>query len=221
MGDRASKDALFDALARAARALGSGRRAELVDVLAQGERSVDDLAREIEQSIANTSRHLQVLAGAGLVTSRRAGTRVIYSLASERVQDLWATLRDVADLHVAGLGTLVDGYLGQRDGIDEIPRDELAARLGDDDLLVLDVRPEAEYRAAHIPSAESLPPERLRERLAALPDDVDVVAYCRGAYCVYAVDAIRALAAEGRAARRLEEGFPEWRRAGLPVETVG
>lgn len=217
MSDRAAKDALFDAFAEVAKALASGRRAEIVDVLAQGERSVDDIAGELGQSVANTSHHLRVLARAGLVHTRRDGTRIFYELASDQVASLWATMRDVAAEHVAAIERLAVAYLGDRDGLDAISRDELIVRIEQGDLVVVDVRPEPEYRAGHIAGARSLPIEELRRRLRDLPPDTDVVAYCRGPYCVYADDAVRELRRSGRRAWRLEDGFPEWKRARLPV----
>src|SRR6478609_2316563 len=157
----AAKAALFDALASVAQALGSGRRAQIVDVLAQGERSVDDIAGEISQSVANTSQHLQVLARAGLVRSRREGTRVFYRLASERVSELWAAVRDVAVRHVAEVGVLADEYLGERGEVEQLSAEELARRLARDQVVVLDVRPEPEYRAGHIAGARSAPLDEL------------------------------------------------------------
>ena len=150
MASGSAKVALFDALASVAQALGSGRRAEIVDVLAQGERSVEELAGEISQSVANTSQHLQVLARAGLVRSRREGTRVFYRLASDRVGELWAAVRDVAVRHVAEVSVLADEYLGERDGVEQVSAAELEQRLARGDVVVLDVRPEPEYRAGHI-----------------------------------------------------------------------
>ena len=217
MGDRAAKDALYEGFAEAAKALASGRRAEIVDLLAQGERSVEEIADEIAQSVANTSHHLRAMARAGLVTTRREGTRVFYALTSERVAELWAALRDVAADHVAAVEKLAAAYLGDRDGVEVIDRDELARRLERGEVLVVDVRPPAEYAAGHIAGARSVPVGQLRRTLRSLPKDVDVVAYCRGPYCVYADDAVRALTRKGFRARRLVDGFPEWRRAGLPV----
>jgi rhodanese-related sulfurtransferase/DNA-binding HxlR family transcriptional regulator len=211
--------ALFDAFASAAQALGSGRRAEIVDLLAQGERSVDEIANEISQSVANTSQHLRVLARAGLVRSRRKGTRVFYRLASERVGDLWAAVRDVAVRHVAEVNQLADEYLGERDGVEHVSAEELQKRLARGDVVVLDVRPEPEYKAGHIPGAQSVPVDALASHAPKLPRRRQIVAYCRGPYCVYADDAVRLLRARGLKARRLDVGFPEWRRAGLPVET--
>ncbi len=217
VGDRAAKDALYDGFAEVAKALASGRRAEIVDVLAQGERSVDDIAEEIGQSVANTSHHLRAMARAGLLTTRRDGTRIFYALASERVAELWSALRDVAGEHVAGLERLAAAYLGERDDVEVVDRTELAARLKRREVMVLDVRPTEEYAAGHIAGARSVPIAELRRHLRALPKDGDVVAYCRGPYCVYADDAVRELNKKGFRARRLIDGFPEWKRAGLPV----
>jgi rhodanese-related sulfurtransferase/DNA-binding MarR family transcriptional regulator len=217
LSDRPAKDALYDALASVAKALGSGRRAELVDVLAQGERSVEDLAGEIDQSIANTSQHLQQLLRSGLVRTRRDGTRIFYSLASERVADLWLAVRDIAAAHVGELDRLASAYLGDRSDLQTISREELRRRVRAGDVVVLDVRPAPEYRAGHIAGARSLPVTDLKRRLRELPRNVDIVAYCRGPYCVYADDAVRLLQRNGRRAARLEEGFPDWARAGLPV----
>ena len=215
--DRTSKTELFDAFAEVAKALASGRRAELVDVLAQGERSVEELAGEIGQSVANTSHHLRSLAQAGLVRTRRDGTRIYYSLASDRVGELWAALRDVAAEHVAGIDRLAAVYLGDHDGAVPMTREELTRRLRRRDVVVIDVRPAPEFDAGHIAGARSLPPSEVRKRLRELPKNVAVVAYCRGPFCVYADDAVRLLRKRGFEARRLEDGFPEWKRAGLPV----
>ena len=212
--------ALFDALASVAQALGSGRRAEIVDVLEQGERSVEEIAGEISQSVANTSQHLQVLARAGLVRTRREGTRVFYRLASERVGELWAAIRDVAVRHVAEVSVLADEYLGERDGVEQVSAAELEQRLARGEVVVLDVRPEPEFRAGHIAGARSMPLPALEEIASTLAPQQEFVAYCRGPYCVYADDAVRLLRARGLKARRLDVGFPEWRRARLPVETT-
>jgi len=218
MASGSAKAELFDSLASVAQALGSGRRAEIVDLLAQGERSVEEIANEISQSVANTSQHLRVLARSGLVRSRRDGTRVFYRLASERVGDLWAAVRDVAVRHVAEVGVLADEYLGERDEVEQVSADELERRLAHDQVVVLDVRPQAEYRAGHIAGARSAPLEELPSLLSKLPRRREIVAYCRGPYCVYADDAVRLLRERGLKARRLDVGFPEWRRAGLPIE---
>jgi rhodanese-related sulfurtransferase/DNA-binding HxlR family transcriptional regulator len=214
-----AKAALFDAFASVAQALGSGRRAEIVDLLSQGERSVDEIASEISQSVANTSQHLRVLARAGLVRSRRDGTHVYYRLASERVGELWAAIRDVAVRHVAEVSVLADEYLGERDGVEQLSAAELERRLAHGDVVLLDVRPEPEYRAGHIAGARSAPLPQLDDVAAGLPKRREAVAYCRGPYCVYADDAVRLLRARGLKARRLDVGYPEWKRAGRPVAT--
>jgi rhodanese-related sulfurtransferase len=220
MADRAAKAALFDGLVAAARALSSGRRAEIVDVLAQGERSVEEIAGEVGQTLANTSQHLQVLLRAGLVRTRRDGNRIYYALTNDRVGQLWALLRDVAAEQVADIDRLATAYLGDRRGLEVITREELQRRLSRGDVVVLDVRPASEYQAGHIPGALSVPIDELQRRLRRLPDDTEVVAYCRGPYCVYADNAVRALTQRGIRAARLEDGFPEWARAGLPVDGV-
>ena len=214
---RGAKDALYEGFADVAKALASGRRAEIVDLLAQGERSVEEVAAEIGQSVANTSHHLRALAQAGLVTTRRDGTRIYYALSSVQVAELWSALRDVAAEHVAGLDRLASAYMGDRRGIDVVDRAELAARLKRREVLVLDVRPTNEYAAGHITGARSVPITELRRHLRALPKNAEIVAYCRGPYCVYADDAVRELNRRGFRARRLIDGFPEWQRAGLPV----
>lgn len=213
---RPEKQLLFDAFASVGKALSSGRRVELVDVLVQGERSVEELAGQIGQSTANTSQHLQVLARAGLVVSRRDGNRVLYRVAGPQVESLWGQMRLVAAEHVAGLDRLAEDYLGDRSTLEEVSRDELAQRLADG-VVVWDVRPVAEFEAGHVPGAVSVPPDQIEQRLGDLPVGAEVVAYCRGPYCVYADDAVRAAAEAGRRATRLQDGFPEWRRAGLPV----
>ena len=219
MADRAAKDALYDGFAVVGRALSSGRRAEMIDVLAQGERSVEEIAGEIGQSVANTSQHLQQLLRAGLVVSRRDGNRIYSSLAGERGGELWSALRDGAAAHVADLARLARAYLGDRDQLETIDRAELAKRLRAGDVVVLDVRPAAEYAAGHISGALSVPIGELSKRLRELPKDGRVVAYCRGPYCVYADDAVRTLRKRGYRASRLEDGFPEWKSAGLPIAT--
>lgn len=220
MSDRLAKAALFDAFASVGAALGSGRRAEIVDVLAQGERSVDELANEVGQSLASTSHHLRLLAKAGLARSRREGHRVVYRLASDRVGELWAAVRDVAVRHVAEVSVLADDYLGGRDGVEQVSAAELEQRLARGEVVVLDVRPESEYRAGHIAGARSAPLPALASLAPKLPRRREVIAYCRGPYCVYADDAVRVLRDQGLKARRLDVGFPEWRRAGRPIEVA-
>lgn len=218
MGNRQSKQALFDAFAEVARALASGRRAEIVDILAQGPRSVEEVAVEIDQSVANTSHHLRTLAGTGLVRSSRSGTRVIYRLAGPDVVDLWRAVRVVAEEHAGEVERLARAYLGDGGDVVAIDRAELERRLHRSDTIVLDVRPTPEYAAGHIAGARSVPVPELARRLKEIPKGKRVVAYCRGPYCVYADDAVRLLRRKGYRAERLEDGFPEWRAAGLPVE---
>jgi rhodanese-related sulfurtransferase len=218
VADREAKDSLFGAFASVAKALGNGHRAEIVDVLAQGQRSVEDLAGEIGQSVANTSHHLRLLADVGLLQTRRSGTHVFYRLASDRVGELWSALRDIAVEHVAEIEVLTKGYLGDRDGVEQITATELAARIEKGRVVVLDVRPGDEYAAGHITGARSAPLEVLPDLAGSLPRSSEIVAYCRGPYCVYADDAVRLLRKRGLRARRLDTGYPEWQRAHLPTE---
>lgn len=216
-GDHRAKAELFDALGEIAGAVAAGRRAEIIDLLAQGERSVDEIAAEIHQSIANASHHLRTLARTGLVRTRRDGTRIYYRLTGPEVEELLDALRRVAETARVDLERLTRSYLGDLDDLEVLDRDELTARLSTGEVIVLDVRPAAEYRAGHVPGARSVPLAELTDRLAELPDGVPVVVYCRGPFCVFAPAAVRVLAAQGIHAARLQDGFPEWRRAGLPV----
>jgi rhodanese-related sulfurtransferase/DNA-binding transcriptional ArsR family regulator len=218
MADRGAKVALFDEFGRIGKALASGRRIELVDVLANGERTVEAVAGEVGLSMANTSQHLQVLRQAGLVATRREGTSIHYRLAGPEVFELWRTLRTLAASRLAEVERLAAAYLGGRDQLEPVTREELARRLHDGDpLVVLDVRPAAEHAAGHLPGAISIPLAELRRRLAELPADREVVAYCRGPYCAFAHEAVELLREEGYVARRLEDGLPEWQAAGLAV----
>ena len=218
MGNRAAKQALFDEFARVGKALASGRRIELLDVLANGERTVEGLARQLELSVANTSQHLQVLRQAGLVATRREGTSVHYRLAAPEVFELWRALRTLASSRLAEVERLAAAYLGARDQLEPITRQELARRLEEgDELVVLDVRPTEEHAAGHLPGAVSIPLAEMRERLRELPGDREIVAYCRGPYCAFAHEAIAVLTDAGLTARRLEDGLPEWAAAGLAV----
>ena len=221
MAERAAKDALYGGFAAVGKALGNGHRAEIVDVLAQGERSVDALSREVDQTVANTSQHLQVLARTGLVRTRREGTRVLYRLASDDVASFWETLRGVAATHLAEVEVLATAYLGDRSEIERISAAELAERLAEGSVTVLDVRPRSEYAAAHIRGARPAPPDEMAAVAETIPAGTEVVAYCRGPYCVYADDAVRLLRARGVMARRLDTGLPAWRRAGYPVAVAG
>jgi rhodanese-related sulfurtransferase len=219
MADRASKEALFDEFARVAKALSSGRRAEIVDLLANGQRSVESIAHEIESSVANASQHLQILRRAGLVSSRRQGTSIFYRVASPDVVKLWRGLQDVAKDRVAEVDRLARAYTGELNGIELLTKEELVKRLRRrDDLLVLDVRPREEYAAGHVPGAVSIPVAELKRRLKELPKNKEIVAYCRGSFCAFAPEAARYLDRKGFRTRVLEVGLPDWQAAGLPIE---
>jgi len=183
------------------------------------ERSVEEIAGELDQSVANTSQHLQHLLRVGMARTRRDGNRIYYSLASDRVGQLWRAVREVAAEHLEELDHLAAAYVGDRSRLDIMTRDELAERLRAGDVVVLDVRPEAEFRAGHIAGALSIPVAELGRRLHQVPKGQQVVAYCRGPYCVYADDAVRNLRDRGYPAARLEDGYPEWASAGLPVRS--
>ncbi|WIM92627.1 metalloregulator ArsR/SmtB family transcription factor [Actinoplanes oblitus] len=219
MGDPVAKAELFDSLARVGKALGSGKRLELLDLLAQGERSVEALARAAHLGVTTCSAHLQTLRQAGLVATRRDGTKIHYRLAGPDVAALYALLRDVAANRSAAAAAARDAYLGA-DDTDIIGREELQRRLAAGEVIAVDVRPAEEYTAGHIPGAVSIPLDQLANRLADLPTGVDLVAYCRGAYCVLAHDAVRLLTARGRHAARLADGMLEWRLADLPVDVT-
>jgi rhodanese-related sulfurtransferase len=217
MGDRDAKNALFDLFAQVGKAMGSGKRLELLDLLAQGERTVEALARAAELGLTTASAHLQTLKRAHLVTTRREGTKIYYRLAGADVGALYALVRTVAAEHLSQVEEARAAYLGP--DTDQVTREELLRRVRSGQATVIDVRPAEEYASGHIPGAVSIPWEELADRLAELPLDQEIVAYCRGAYCVLAHDAVRLLTAHGRAARRLADGMLEWRLADLPVVT--
>jgi rhodanese-related sulfurtransferase/DNA-binding transcriptional ArsR family regulator len=222
MGDAGRKSELFEQLARVGKALGSGKRLELLDLLAQAPRSVADLAATAGLGLTTASAHLQTLKQAGLVATSREGTTIRYRLADADVAALFAQLRDVAAARLPDVEAARVRYLGIDDGADtdQVDREELLRRARAGEVVVLDVRPATEFAAGHIPGAVSIPLDELPRRLSELPPDVEVVAYCRGAYCVLAHDAVRILDAEGRRAVRLAEGMLEWRLADLPVATA-
>jgi rhodanese-related sulfurtransferase len=209
MGTRESKSALFEAIAVMGKGFASPRRLELLDLLAQGSRTVEQLARASDQSTANASQHLQALHAAGLVARRREGIRVRYAFAGDDVLALWLALREASSTRLAEVRRAAEEYLG--DEVEVIGRDELIARMGRGDVVLVDVRPSEEFESGHIDGARSIPIVELKRRLDELPSDREVVAYCRGPFCAYAHEAVRTLRAEGRSARRLEEGWPEWR----------
>jgi rhodanese-related sulfurtransferase/predicted transcriptional regulator len=208
------KGALFEAIAVMGKAFASATRLELLDLLGQAPRTVEELARESGQSMANTSQHLQALHAGGMVTRAREGTRVRYAIAGDGALRLWLTLRDVSVAQLAEVERAARDYLGE--DVEAIGREELVARLHRGDVVLVDVRPEEEFAAGHIEGARSIPLDELEQRLAELPADHEVVAYCRGPFCAYAHEAVRRLQAGGRSARRLEEGWPEWRLAAEP-----
>lgn len=218
MGNSGRKAELFTQVSRVAKGLANGKRLELLDLLAQGERTVEALARVAGQGLTTASANLQSLKSAGLVATRREGTRVYYRLAGQDVADLYARLRDVAATYLADVDVARRAYLHLDDGgVAEVGRAELLDRARAGELVVLDVRPAEEYAAGHIPGAVGIPVDQLADRIGELPDGLEVVAYCRGRFCVLAHDAVRLLTARGRLARRLEDGMLEWRLAGLPV----
>lgn len=219
MGDAVRKAALYDAFARTGKALSSGKRLELLDLLAQGERTVDALAKAAGLNLTTASAHLQTLRRAGLVATRRDGVRIHYRLAGADVAALYALLRQVAQTHQPAVEPARAAYLGA-DDTRAVDRGELLARAAAGEIVVLDVRPAEEYAAGHIPGALSIPVDQLADRIAELPARAEVVAYCRGAYCVLAHDAVRLLRERGRSAVRLTDGMLEWRLAELPVETA-
>jgi rhodanese-related sulfurtransferase len=217
----AVKSRLYEELSKIGRALGSAKRLEILEILAQGERSVEVLSRKCGLSVANTSHHLQALREARLVEGRKEGLFVFYRLTSTDVLGLVQMIQRLGAEHIAEVDRILRSYFAKRDELEPVGRAELLERAKAGEVIVLDARPADEYRAGHIPGAVSLPLDQLERRLEELPADKEVVAYCRGPYCVMSYDVVEALRARGRRARRLVDGFPEWRAAGLPVETSG
>ena len=215
-----AKTALFAQFARIGKALGNPARLELLDLLTQAERSVEELATAAGMPVGNTSAQLRALHAAGLVTSRRAGTRIYYRITGDDVAALYRAIREVARTHLPDAEAARSAYLGSGDPAEPVSREELMRRAATGEVLVVDVRPAAEYAAGHIPGAVSVPLEDLPGRLGALPDAAEIVAYCRGSYCVLARDAVRQLRAGGRDARHLADGMLEWHLDGLPVEAA-
>jgi rhodanese-related sulfurtransferase/DNA-binding transcriptional ArsR family regulator len=213
------KAALYEQFARIAKAAGHPRRLEILDLLQQGERSVETIAAELGLGLTTTSAQLQLLRQARLVTTRREGTRIYYRLADDAVSRFLVAIQELARGRLSEVDQIAQSFFVARDALEPISRDELGRRIRDDAVVVLDVRPRAEFAAGHIAGAVSIPLEELKQRLDELPPDAEVVAYCRGPYCVLAPQSIEILTTHGRRARRLEDGFPEWRAAGLPVET--
>ncbi|MDE3114975.1 MAG: ArsR family transcriptional regulator [Pseudomonadota bacterium] len=211
------KAALFAEFAAVAKALGHPQRLEILEMLAQGERSVDALAERMGLPIANISQHLRLMRQAGLLTSRRAGKHIYYTLSDPSVLALTGALQRVAERNLAQVREVLGGYFRERDAMEPVSRRELSRRLEDGTVIVLDVRPADEFAAGHLPGAVNIPLKALGRRLRDIPKGREIVAYCRGPYCVLAFEAVSLLRKHGRAARRLEDGYPEWRYAGLPV----
>jgi rhodanese-related sulfurtransferase/DNA-binding MarR family transcriptional regulator len=218
MAHREFKDRLFGQFARIGKALSSPRRLEIVDLLAQGERTVEEIAKETSMSVASASQHLQTLKAARMVETRRAGIYMHYRLADEDVFRTWQAVRALAESRLSEVDGVVEAYLVDRDALEAVDSSDLLERLRDGSVVVLDVRPEEEYRAGHIPGALSVPVDALEAALKTLPRDREVVAYCRGPYCVFSDEAVAFLRARGYQARRLRQGLPDWRAAGMPVE---
>lgn len=221
MRSRDFKDTVFQQFAQIAHAFSAPKRLEIVDVLSQGERDVETLAREARATMANTSRHLQVLKQARLVETRKAGVRVFYRLADPAVLRCWKNLQALAESQLPEVRDVARRYFEERDGMEPISRDEFQRRIHRGEVIALDVRPVEEYEAGHIPGAISVPLSELKERLEEIPSSCEVVAYCRGPYCVLSVEAVALLREAGRLALRLADGLPEWRDAGLAVEAGG
>lgn len=217
MDTRELKERLYEELARMGKAMASSKRLELLDLLAQGERTVEALATAAAMGVTNTSAHLQVLRRGGLVTARKQGTHVYYRLPDDDVAQFMLRFRNLARARLADVEQAGRDYVGPADHVEPVTRDELLARLRSGDVTVVDVRPPEEYAAGHIAGALSVPIDELEARLAELPTDVGVVAYCRGPFCVYSSQAVRRLREHGHQAQRLQDGFPEWRLEGLPT----
>ncbi len=218
MEEKGTKQAVFEAIAAMGKALASPKRLELLELLTQSPRTVDELARLSGQSVANASQHLQALHSAGLVEREREGNRVRYAVSGEPALRVWLTLRDASASQLAEVERAARNYLG--DEVEEVGREELIDRIRRGDVVLVDVRPSEEFASGHIQGARSIPLEELERRIGELPPDVEVIAYCRGPFCAYAHEAVRRLQAGGRSARRLREGWPEWRLAESPAEVI-
>ncbi|HEV2549188.1 MAG TPA: metalloregulator ArsR/SmtB family transcription factor [Stellaceae bacterium] len=218
MSSRSPKQILYDEFAQVAKALGHGHRLEILELLAQGERSVEALAERAGLSLANASQHLRLMRRAGLLTSRRNGKRILYAVSDPAVLDLGAALRHVGERNLAQVREVIGGYFHARDALEPVSRRELARRLKDGLVTLLDVRPEDEFAQGHLPRARNIPLRALARRLGELPKNREIIAYCRGPYCVLAFEAAALLRRKGFTVRRLEDGFPEWQAVGLPVE---
>ncbi len=218
MKSREFKDLIFQQFANIATAFSSPKRLEIIDILIQGEKDVETLSRQISAAVANTSRHLQILKNARLVESRREGVRIYYRISDERVFNCWKGLQSLAENRIAEIREVLRDFLGERNAMNAMSKEELWSRVQSNDVVVIDVRPVEEFNSGHIPGAISIPLAELKDRLNEIPNDHEIVAYCRGPYCVLSPEAIKILKDEGYEALRLEESLPEWKSAGLPVE---
>jgi len=218
MKSKEFKDLIFQQFANIATAFSSPKRLEIIDLLSQSEKDVETLSRQISSTFANTSRHLQILKNARLVESRRNGVRMYYKLSDEKVFNCWKSLQSLAENRVAEIREVVRDFLNERNAMNAVSKEELWSRIQSNDVIVLDVRPEEEFSSGHIPGAVSIPLSELRKRLKEIPIDREVVAYCRGPYCVLSPEAIKILSDKGYTASRLDDGLPEWEKAGFSVE---
>ena len=220
MSSKGVKQLLFEQFARVGKAMSNANRLEILEFLAQSEYNVDELSKLIGITVANTSQHLQQLRQAGLVISRKQGLKVYYSLSGDDVIELLTVQRKVAERHLAEVDQLINQFLTVKDSLEPLPREELLSRIKQGLVTIIDVRPAIEYNAGHVPGAINMPLDKLEERLGDIDTDREIVAYCRGPHCVLAFDAVEKLRQQGFKANRLEDGFPEWKTAGLPVEKL-
>lgn len=218
MSSKGIKQLLFEQFARIGKVMSNANRLEILEFLAQAERNVEELSKLAGMSVANTSQHLQQLRQAGLVSSRKQGLKVYYSLSGDDVIELLAIQRKVAERHIAEVDQLINHFLTVKDSLEPLPREELLSRIKQGLITIIDVRPAVEYASGHVPGAINMPLDKLDERMVDFDSDREIIAYCRGPHCVLAFDAVEKLRQQGFKASRLEDGFPEWKTAGLPIE---
>jgi rhodanese-related sulfurtransferase/DNA-binding transcriptional ArsR family regulator len=219
MTGREFKDIVFEQFARIASAFASAKRLEMIDVLAQGERDVESLAKQVGMTIANTSRHLQIMKGVRLVETRRKGVQIFYRLADEKVYRCWKELQELAESRVAEIREVVRAFYQEQDALETLTREQLWQRMQEQSVTVIDVRPQEEYRQGHLPGALVISLSELKDKLKELPRDREVVAYCRGPYCVLSAEAIKILKAAGIRSVRFKDSVLDWKESGMPVES--